>query len=93
MGPVNTRIVRRSAALYEEWQAPYGPDFTYQEYLKFDEPLSWLKATSVTAGLAVFTGGVQQPQARSLLQPILPQPGDGPSEQTMNEGWFSCERT
>ncbi|MBW4489473.1 MAG: saccharopine dehydrogenase NADP-binding domain-containing protein [Trichocoleus desertorum ATA4-8-CV12] len=91
MGPVNTRVVRRSAALYEEWQDPYGPDFTYQEYLKFDEPLSWLKATSVTAGLAVFTGVVQQPQARSFLQPLLPQPGDGPSEQTMNEGWFSCE--
>ncbi|MEP0820822.1 MULTISPECIES: hypothetical protein [Trichocoleus] len=91
MGPVNTRIVQRSAALYEQWQDPYGPDFTYQEYLKFDEPLSWLKATSVTAGLALFTGIVQQPQARSLLQPILLQPGDGPSEQTMNEGWFSCE--
>lgn len=91
MGPVNTRIVRRSAALYEEWQDPYGPDFTYQEYLKFDEPLSWLKAASVTAGLALFTGIVQQPPLRSLLQPLLPQPGDGPSEQTMNEGWFSCE--
>ncbi|MBD1865359.1 MULTISPECIES: trans-acting enoyl reductase family protein [Trichocoleus] len=91
MGPVNTRIVRRSAALYEEWQDSYGPDFTYQEYLKFDEPLSWLKATSVTAGLALFTGITQQPPLRSLLQPLLPQPGDGPSEQTMNEGWFSCE--
>lgn len=91
MGPVNTRIVRRSCALYEEWQEPYGPDFTYQEYLKFDEPLAWLKATGVTAGLALFAGALQQPQVRSLLQPILPQPGSGPSEQTMNEGWFSCE--
>ena len=91
MGVVNTRIVRRSCALYEEWQEPYGPDFTYQEYLKFDEPLAWLKATGVTAGLALVTGVLQQPQARGLLQPILPQPGSGPSEQTMNEGWFSCE--
>lgn len=91
MGAVNTRIVRRSNTLYADWQEPYGPDFTYQEYLKFDEPFSWLKATGVTAGLALFTGVLQQPQVRSLLQPILPQPGDGPSEQTMNEGWFSCE--
>jgi short subunit dehydrogenase-like uncharacterized protein len=91
MGAVNTRIVRRSCALYEEWQEPYGPDFTYQEYLKFDEPLAWLKATGVTAGLALFAGILQQPQVRSLLQPILPQPGSGPSEQIMNEGWFSCE--
>ncbi|MBD2059466.1 saccharopine dehydrogenase NADP-binding domain-containing protein [Oculatella sp. FACHB-28] len=91
MGLVNTRVVRRSRALYQEWQEPYGPDFSYQEYLKFDEPLSWLKATGVTAGLALFVAGLQQPQMRSLLQPILPQPGSGPSEQTMNEGWFSCE--
>jgi short subunit dehydrogenase-like uncharacterized protein len=91
MGFVNTRIVRRSAALYEAWQAPYGPDFTYQEYLKFDEPLAWLQATGVTAGLALFAGALQQPLLRSLLQPFLPQPGSGPSEQTMNEGWFRCE--
>ncbi|MBW4489372.1 MAG: saccharopine dehydrogenase NADP-binding domain-containing protein [Trichocoleus desertorum ATA4-8-CV12] len=91
MGLVNTRIVRRSCALYEQWQEPYGPDFTYQEYLKFDEPFAWLKATGVTAGMGLFTGVLQQPQLRSLLQPILPQPGHGPSKQTMNEGWFSCE--
>jgi len=91
MGPVNTRIVRRSSALYDQWQEPYGSHFSYQEYLKFDEPLAWLKATGVTAGLALFMGVLQPPQVRSLLQPFLPQPGTGPSEQTMNEGWFSCE--
>ncbi|KAM3091028.1 saccharopine dehydrogenase family protein [Phormidesmis sp. 146-35] len=91
MGAVNTRIVRRSAALYEDWQEPYGADFTYQEYLKFEEPLAGLKAVGMTSGLALFMGALQQPQVRSLLQPILPQPGSGPSEQTMNEGWFSCD--
>lgn len=91
MGPVNTRIVRRSCALFEQWQEPYGPEFIYQEYFKFDEPWAWLKATAVTAGLALFTTALQRPPIRSLLQPWLPQPGSGPSEQTMNEGWFSCE--
>ncbi|MDX2097585.1 MAG: saccharopine dehydrogenase NADP-binding domain-containing protein [Leptolyngbyaceae cyanobacterium bins.59] len=91
MGVVNTRIVRRSSALYEEWQEPYGPHFTYQEYLKFDEPLAWWKATGVTATLALFMGILQQTQTRLLLQPILPKPGEGPSKQTMNEGWFTCE--
>lgn len=92
MAPVNTRVVRRSAALYEEWQEPYGIDFTYQEYLKFDQPFAGLKAAGVTAGLGLVAGLLfQQPQVRSLLQPMLPQPGIGPSEQTMNEGWFSCE--
>ncbi len=36
-------------------------------------------------------GAAQQPQVRSSLQPLLPQTGSGPSKQTMNEGWFSCE--
>ncbi|MBM0744955.1 saccharopine dehydrogenase NADP-binding domain-containing protein (plasmid) [Phormidium sp. CLA17] len=91
MGVVNARIVRRSSALYKDWQKPYGADFTYQEYLKFDPPLAWLKAIGVTAGLGLFVGVLQQSQVRGLLQPFLPQPGEGPSEQTMNEGWFSCE--
>ncbi len=91
MGPVNTRVVRRSSALYDQWQASYGPDFTYQEYFKFDEPLARLKAMGVTAGMGLFMGVMQQSQLRSLVQPLLPQPGSGPSEQTMNEGWFSCE--
>ena len=91
MAAVNTRIVRRSSALFEQWQEPYGSNFTYQEYLKFDEPLAWLKATSATAGLALAAGVLQQPALRSLLQPFLPQPGSGPSEETMNQGWFACE--
>jgi len=91
MGPINTRIVRRSGALFDGWQESYGTDFIYQEYLKFDEPLAGLKATAVTAGLSISRGLLQQPLLRSLLQPLLPQPGSGPSEQTMNQGWFSCE--
>ncbi|WP_404783723.1 saccharopine dehydrogenase family protein [Altericista sp. CCNU0014] len=91
MSPVNTRIVRRSSALFDRWQQPYGPDFAYQEYLKFDPPLAWLQATGVSAGMALFESIVRQAPLRRLLQPLLPQPGSGPSEQTMNEGWFRCE--
>jgi short subunit dehydrogenase-like uncharacterized protein len=91
MGPINTRVVRRSSALYDQWQEAYGPDFSYQEYLKFDEPLAWIKAAGVTAGTALFSGALQQPPIRSLLTPVLPQPGSGPSEKVMEEGWFRCE--
>jgi short subunit dehydrogenase-like uncharacterized protein len=91
MGPVNTRIVRRSNALYSEWHESYGPDFTYQEYFKFEEPLAAVQAAGVTAGMGLFMGVLQNAQVRSLLQPLLPAPGSGPSEKTMDEGWFSCE--
>lgn len=91
MGAINTRVVRRSSALYSQWQESYGSDFTYQEYLKFDPPLAPLGAVSITAGTILFTSAIQQPLIRNLLQPLLPQPGSGPSEKTMNEGWFRCE--
>lgn len=91
MGMVNTRVVRRSAALYEQWQEPYGADFIYQEYLKFDQPFSWLKAAGATAGQALIGGVLQSAQVRSLLHPVLPQAGEGPAEQTMDQGWFACE--
>ncbi len=91
MGPINTRVVRRSSALYDQWKEAYGPHFSYQEYLKFDEPFAWIKAAGVTAGMALFTGALQQPPIRSLLTSVLPQPGSGPSEKVMDEGWFRCE--
>lgn len=91
MSPFNTRVVRRSCALFEQWQDPYGPDFTYQEYLKFNPPFDWLQAIAATAGMALFATMMQQAPLRRLLQPLLPQPGSGPSEQTMNQGWFRCE--
>jgi short subunit dehydrogenase-like uncharacterized protein len=91
MGSINTRVVRRSCALFEQWGESYGTDLTYQEYLKFDPPLAWLQAAGITAGMAVFTGAIEQAPLRHFLQSILPQPGSGPSEKTMDEGWFRCE--
>jgi short subunit dehydrogenase-like uncharacterized protein len=91
MSPVNTRVVRRSGALFEGWGQSYGTDFTYQEYLKFDPPLTWLQATGMTTGMALFDGAMQQAPIRHFLRSFLPQPGSGPSEKTMNEGWFRCE--
>lgn len=90
MGPINTRVVRRSQALFSEWQAGYGAEFSYQEYAKFNGPLGWLPAAGLATGGAVFELALQSP-LRPLLKTILPAPGQGPSEKTMNEGWFRCE--
>ena len=91
MGVVNTRIVRRSWALFDRWQEPYGTDFSYQEYFKFDPPLAWLQSAAMVGGMAVIGGAIAILPLRSLLESIIPQVGSGPTEQTMNEGWFRCE--
>ena len=91
MGAINTRVVRRSAALYAQWQQPYGSDFHYQEYTKFDPPLAWGKAAMVTGLMAIYNGGMERASTRGLLKSLLPKPGSGPSERTMNTGWFTTE--
>jgi short subunit dehydrogenase-like uncharacterized protein len=91
MAPINTRVVRRSAALYERWQASYGPGFSYQECLRYDPPLARFKAGLVTSGLALFENGLRRPSTRRLMQPLLPRPGTGPSERMVAQGWFRCE--
>ena len=91
MGAINTRVVRRSQALCEQWHASYGSNFAYQEYLKFDEPFAWLQAAGVSSVMGAFGAALAQPWLRPALKSWLPQPGSGPSEQTRNEGWFRCE--
>jgi short subunit dehydrogenase-like uncharacterized protein len=90
MGPINTRVVRRSAALAAAWGESYGVDFSYQEYLKFKGPLGWALAAGMSAGGALFELALQSP-LRPALKTFVPAPGSGPSERTMNEGWFRCE--
>lgn len=91
MAPINTRVVRRSQALYAQWGDPYGHDFTYQECLKFDPPFAKLHAAGVTAGMAVLGGAIAQPWLRPALKTLLPKPGTGPSAKTMDSGWFRCD--
>lgn len=90
MGPINTRVVRRSNALFAQWNESYGTDFSYQEYMKFNGSLGWMPATGLSTGASLFQVALASP-LRPLLKSMLPSPGEGPSEKTMNEGWFRCE--
>ena len=90
MGQINTRVVRRSEALFRQWGEPYGAPFAYQEYMKFSGPLGWVEAAGMTAGTAFFQFSLQSP-LRGVMQAMLPKPGEGPSEKTMDNGWFRCE--
>ncbi len=84
MGEINTRVVRRSAGLLAEKGAGYGPDFVYQEY--FDTK-NWLVAHLIAGALALATRAAQQAAMRSIMARLGPQPGAGPSEHTMDNGF------
>ena len=91
MAPTNTQVVRRSVMLSEEWQQPYGMNFVYQEAMRYDPPFARAKATAASAGLGLLFAALKQPLTRRLVQPLLPKPGMGPSVETMDAGWFTCD--
>lgn len=87
MGPINTRVVRRSAALLG-----YGPQFMYQEYQRVG---SGAAAAASAAGLswALLAGqsALRWKPVRRLAAAWAPAPGEGPSVAQMDSGWFRCE--
>lgn len=87
MGPVNTRVVRRTAALLD-----YAPGFAYQEYLRLGRGAG----AAVAAGLVSTTAVVSQTTlawspVRALAQKLAPKPGEGPSEESMDKGGYRYE--
>jgi len=90
MAPSNTRVVRRSNALLD-WT--YGREFRYREVMAFRGTTAPLAAAGLTAGLAGFVGLMSMSPTRSLLDRFLPEPGEGPSEKTRQNGRFRIEVT
>lgn len=87
MAGANTRVVRRSAAISELRQEPYGTDFVYQEYAY--HPTRW-QALKGLFGMAAL-GIVLFSPLRKLVRPLLKQPGEGPSKKERDAGWFDCK--
>ena len=80
MGPMNTKIVRRSNALMSY---PYGKDFRYEEaMLVGGGPTGWVKAKSKALSFAGLIAAAALPPTRWLLKRyVLPKPGEGPSQE------------
>jgi short subunit dehydrogenase-like uncharacterized protein len=93
MGPVNTRVVRRTAALMKaRGDSAYGGPFQYQEYLRFGRgPLAAATAAGITLGLGVVQAAMRLKTARALARSMAVAPGQGPSERAMDGGSFRCE--
>lgn len=91
MAGVNTRVVRRSNALMD-WA--YGKNLRYRELMKTGSgPVGAVKAGLVVGGLGGLVGGLAFPPTRMLLDRVLPAPGEGPSEESRNKGYFRIRIT
>lgn len=93
MGLVNTRVVRRTAALLQaRGDTAYGAHFSYQEYMRFGRgPLAAAAATGVSVGMSVGAAAMRFKTGRALARAAAVSPGQGPSQRTMDGGSFRCE--
>ncbi len=89
MGTVNTRVVRRSNALQGH---AYGRAMRYRELmLTGGLPLGPVKAAGISAALGALVGGLAFRPTRPILDRMLPDPGDGPSEKARERGFFKID--
>ncbi|MEE2788604.1 MAG: saccharopine dehydrogenase NADP-binding domain-containing protein [Myxococcota bacterium] len=91
MAPINTRVVRRTQALLADTNDDYGPNFHYQEYMECRAPFGALKAISIAVGIRLMDSLFRVRLGRSLIKLLAPAPGQGPSEKTMEEGFFRAK--
>ena len=86
MAATNTRVVQRSHALLGR---PWGDDFTYDEaMLMGGGPLGAMKAATIAGGTGMFAGLGAFGPTRKLLGKVLPDPGEGPSPEAQEAGFF-----
>ncbi|KAL1746933.1 Saccharopine dehydrogenase-domain-containing protein [Schizophyllum fasciatum] len=88
MTTVNRPVVQRTWGLQQEGNpaAAYGPNFKYSEFLKTS---GWL--SGVLLSLSIALGGLLLKTIkplRTLVQKYVLQPGQGPSEEALEQGFF-----
>jgi len=88
MAPVNERIVRRSNALLDY---PWGRGFSCSEVIPTGRGVGGAStAALVSGGLGLFTAAMSFGPTRSALEQfVFPDPGEGPSDEQMENGHFT----
>jgi len=87
MAAINTRIVHRSNALRSNY---YGDKFRYEETLLTGRGIKgWIMSAILVGMMGAFLLGAALKPTRWLLEKyILPKPGQGPSPEDQQNGYF-----
>ena len=89
MASINTRVVRRSNAL-QGWA--YGRRLRYREAMGMGQGLAGrAKAAGLAGGLGALIAALGFGPTRTVLDRLLPSPGEGPSEEARRRGFFNIE--
>ncbi len=83
MAAINARNVHRSNMLMGY---PYGEDFQYSEMMTAPNAPA---AFAIAGGLGGFAGAIAFPPSRAALKSfVLPKPGEGPTKQQRDNGFY-----
>jgi short subunit dehydrogenase-like uncharacterized protein len=88
MASVNTRVVRRSNALLgHRW----GKDLLYSEAMRVKKGVKGaVGSTALAGGFMAFGASMALKPTRKLLKKfVLPEPGEGPSRDKIENGYFA----
>jgi len=89
MAGINTRVVRRSHSLLGY---PWGEHFRYDEaMLMGDGPRGFARASMVAGGTGLIMKASEFTPTRNLLGRLAPSPGEGPSPEQIENGFFEIE--
>jgi len=90
MSGINTRIVRRTNAITDH---RYGIDFRYSEVSSFKKGMTgFFRAMVMFIGLVIIQICLKvRPLLWCLRKFSLPSPGEGPSRETRDNGFFKLE--
>jgi len=88
MAPVNERVVRRSNALLGY---PWGRELRCTEVVPTGSGVAGAAmAGTIAVGLGLFTAGMAVGPVRSALRRfVFPDPGEGPSREEIENGYFT----
>ena len=86
MAGINTRVVRRSHALLG---LPWGKTFRYSEVASTGTgPKGLARAVALAGGVGAFMALVMLPLTKPFIVRKLPAPGEGPSRDHRERGYF-----
>jgi short subunit dehydrogenase-like uncharacterized protein len=87
MAPINTRVVRRTNGLLSDMSQGYGPHFRYREAF---QAKSRFGAQVFSRSIATIDWLIGYGWGRRVLARLTPSPGEGPSQEVMDSGFFSA---
>jgi short subunit dehydrogenase-like uncharacterized protein len=86
MAATNTRVVFRSHALLGH---PWGDEFAYDESMLMGDGIAGrAKSLGLAGVLGGFMGAAAIGPVRKLLGKVLPEPGEGPSDDKQEAGFY-----